>query len=123
MFQGLQEDQLAGALEAMLFVTDEPVGTIALAEMLECEVGAVEAALVRLRDDLEARGSGTSCAKVAGGWRLFTHPALPRAHREVTCCRDYAQAFRGGHGDAGHRGLYPAGDPCRGGLGTRRELR
>ena len=34
MFQGLQEDQLAGALEAMLFVTDEPVGTIALAEML-----------------------------------------------------------------------------------------
>ena len=29
MFQGLQEDQLAGALEAMLFVTDEPVGTIA----------------------------------------------------------------------------------------------
>ena len=55
MFQGLQEDQLAGALEAMLFVTDEPVGTIALAEMLECEVGAVEAALVRLRDDLEAQ--------------------------------------------------------------------
>lgn len=47
MFQGLQEDQLAGALEAMLFVTDEPVGTIALAEMLECEVGAVEAALDR----------------------------------------------------------------------------
>ena len=75
MFQGLQEDQLAGALEAMLFVTDEPVGTIALAEMLECEVGAVEAALVRLRDDLEARGSGIQLREVAGGWRLFTHPA------------------------------------------------
>ena len=39
MFQGLQEDQLAGALEAMLFVTDEPVGTIALAEMLEVRGG------------------------------------------------------------------------------------
>jgi len=75
MFQGLQEDQLAGALEAMLFVTDEPVGTIALAEMLECEVGAVEAALVRLRDDLEAHGSGIQLREVAGGWRLFTHPA------------------------------------------------
>lgn len=75
MFQGLQEDQLAGALEAMLFVTDEPVGTIALAEMLECEVGAVEAALVRLRDGLEARGSGIQLREVAGGWRLFTHPA------------------------------------------------
>lgn len=75
MFQGLQKDQLAGALEAMLFVTDEPVGTIALAEMLECEVGAVEAALVQLRDDLAARSSGIQLREVAGGWRLFTHPA------------------------------------------------
>lgn len=75
MFQGLQEGQLAGALEAMLFVTDEPVGTIALAEMLECEVGMVEAALVGLRDDLEARGSGIQLREVAGGWRMFTHPA------------------------------------------------
>lgn len=86
MFQGLQEDQLAGALEAMLFVTDEPVGTIALAEMLECEVGAVEAALVRLRDDLEARGLRHSAAR--SGRRLaFVHASgLPRAHREVQCC-------------------------------------
>ena len=32
MFEGLQKDQLAGAIEAMLFVTDEPVGTIVLAD-------------------------------------------------------------------------------------------
>ncbi|MEC4272501.1 SMC-Scp complex subunit ScpB [Adlercreutzia sp. R25] len=75
MFQGLQENQLEGAVEAMLFVTDEPVGTITLAEMLECEVGAVEAALVRLREDLETRGAGIQLREVAGGWRLFTHPA------------------------------------------------
>ena len=35
MFQGLQEGQIKGAIEAMLFVTDEPVGTLALADMLE----------------------------------------------------------------------------------------
>lgn len=75
MFQGLQEDQLSGAIEAMLFVTDEPVGTITLAEMLECDVAAVEAALVALRADLEARGAGVQLREVAGGWRLFTHPA------------------------------------------------
>ena len=75
MFQGLQEHQLAGALEAMLFVTDEPVGTIALAEMLECEPGQVEAALVALREKLERDGSGIQLREVAGGWRLFTHPA------------------------------------------------
>ena len=75
MFQGLQEHQLAGALEAMLFVTDEPVGTIALAEMLECAPGSVEAALVALREKLERDGSGIQLREVAGGWRLFTHPA------------------------------------------------
>ncbi len=75
MFQGLQEHQLTGALEAMLFVTDEPVGTIALAEMLECEPGQVEAALVALREKLERDGSGIQLREVAGGWRLFTHPA------------------------------------------------
>ncbi|MCI8425033.1 MAG: SMC-Scp complex subunit ScpB [Adlercreutzia sp.] len=75
MFQGLQADQLGGAIEAMLFVTDEPVGTITLAEMLECDVAQVEAALVALRADLEQRGSGIQLREVAGGWRLFTHPA------------------------------------------------
>lgn len=76
MFQGLQESQLAGAIEAMLFVTDEPVGTIALAEMLECEPCQVEAALVGLREKLERDGAGIQLREVAGGWRLFTHPAF-----------------------------------------------
>lgn len=76
MFEGLQENQLPGALEAMLFVTDEPVGTIALAEMLECEPAAVETALVALREKLERDGSGIQLREVAGGWRLFTHPAF-----------------------------------------------
>lgn len=75
MFEGLQESQLPGALEAMLFVTDEPVGTIALAEMVEAEPGQVEAALVALREKLERDGAGIQLREVAGGWRLFTHPA------------------------------------------------
>ena len=53
MFQGLQESQLASALEALLFVTDEPVGTIALADMLEVEPADVEQALVGLRARFE----------------------------------------------------------------------
>ena len=31
--------------------------------------------LKAMRDDLEARGSGIQLREVAGGWRLFTHPA------------------------------------------------
>lgn len=74
MFQGLQESQLKGAVEAMLFVTDEPVGTIALADMLEVEPAAVESALVELRTRFEQEDRGVQLREVAGGWRLYTHP-------------------------------------------------
>ncbi len=42
MFQGLSESQVKGAVEAMLFVTDEPVGALTLAKMLECDPALVE---------------------------------------------------------------------------------
>lgn len=74
MFSGLQDYQLKGALEAMLFVTDEPVSTITLADMLEVEPGEVECALVDLRAQLEDENRGIQLREVAGGWRLFTHP-------------------------------------------------
>ena len=38
MFEGVHEDQLAGAIEALLFVSDEPVSTVTLADMLEIEL-------------------------------------------------------------------------------------
>ena len=74
MFQGLQENQLKGAVEALLFVTDEPVGTIALADMLEVEPLEAERALVDLREQLAEENRGIQLREVAGGWRLYTHP-------------------------------------------------
>ena len=75
MFEGLDHSQIQGAIEAMLFVTDEPVGTIALADMLEVDPREVESALVDLRDKLESENRGIQLREVAGGWRLYTHPA------------------------------------------------
>lgn len=75
MFQGLTEEQVKGAVEAMLFVTDEPVGVMTLAKMLECAPDLVEQALVEMRDELERDQRGVQLREVAGGWRLFTHPA------------------------------------------------
>ncbi len=75
MFEGLDPSQIQGAIEAMLFVTDEPVGTIALADMLEVDPREVERALVGLRDKLESENRGIQLREVAGGWRLYTHPA------------------------------------------------
>lgn len=75
MFQGLQENQLKGAIEALLFVTDEPVGTIQLADMLEVEPAEAERALVELREQFAEDNRGVQLREVAGGWRLYTHPA------------------------------------------------
>ena len=80
MFEGLDENSLKGAVEALLFVTDEPVGTITMAKMLQCEESLVETALTQLRDELEANEHGIQLREVAGGWRLFTHP---RYHRLI----------------------------------------
>ena len=75
MFEGLDQAELSGAIEAMLFVTDEPVGVIELADMLEVDPKLVEQALVDLREKLEREQRGIQLREVAGGWRLYTHPA------------------------------------------------
>lgn len=75
MFEGLTQDSLKGAVEALLFVTDEPVSALVLADMLECDVASVDAALRELATQREQEGAGVQLREVAGGWRLYTHPA------------------------------------------------
>ena len=74
MFEGLEKEHIEGAIEAMLFVTDEPTSPLDLAKMLECEVSDVTSALVSLQARLEERDAGIQLREVAGGWRLYTHP-------------------------------------------------
>ena len=62
------------ALEAVLFVTEAPVPTGELAEVLELSKRRVEELLEDLRRELEVRESGLVLRSVAGGWRLYTHP-------------------------------------------------
>ena len=72
MFEGLREDQLKGAIEALLFVSDEPVSVITLSDMLEVDPTQVAEALVQLQEDLAAGPGGICLKEVASGWRLFT---------------------------------------------------
>lgn len=76
MFGNLDTNQLEGAIEALLFVTDEPVNVITIAEMVEVDPGQVQEALASIAARLEAQGSGIQLQEVAGGWRLYTHPAF-----------------------------------------------
>jgi len=62
------------ALEALFFVSDEPITAAVLAQALDLDRRAVESLCDRLATDLDARGSGLVLRNVAGGWRLYTHP-------------------------------------------------
>jgi len=72
----LQEmEDIKGALEAMLFVADEPLVPRQLAEVLDCDEGKVLSALQELREEYVQYNRGMQLREVGGGWRMHTHPA------------------------------------------------
>ena len=75
MYEGIDLEQLPFAIEALLFVSDEPVSAIVLAKMFDENVEEIELALETLSHKLGESGSGIQLQEVAGGWRLCTHPA------------------------------------------------
>jgi len=76
MFEGIQKEQLPAALEALLFISDEPVSAVTLAKMLEVETAEVTAALTELKQQLADQERGIQLYEIAGGWRLYTHPVF-----------------------------------------------
>jgi len=77
--QGAQ-DQLAAKLEALLFVSTEPLTAAKAAEILELTPKVVERGFRALQEQCERSGRGIQLAEIAGGWRFFTNPAF---HDEV----------------------------------------
>jgi segregation and condensation protein B len=76
------------ALEALLFVSDEPLPTSVIAQALEIDRSVAERLCERLAAALEERGAGIVLRNVAGGWRLFTHPdTAPEVERFVISSR------------------------------------
>ncbi len=62
------------ALEALLFISDEPVSSTVLGQSLEMDRREVDRLCEELARAYEERGSGIVLRSVAGGWRLTTHP-------------------------------------------------
>jgi segregation and condensation protein B len=67
-------DAASRALEAVLFVADEPLSSASLAQAVEVDRQEAERLLESLAKDYAARGSGIVLRRVAGGWRLYTNP-------------------------------------------------
>jgi len=76
------------ALEALLFVSDEPVSSVVLAQALETERREVDELCEDLAAVYEERRAGIVLRNVAGGWRLTTHPdAAPFVEQYVLSSR------------------------------------
>jgi segregation and condensation protein B len=76
------------ALEAILFLADEPMTSSLLSQAVETDRREVENVLQKLAETYEDRRSGIVLRPVAGGWRLFTHPdAAPYVEQFVLSSR------------------------------------
>ena len=71
----LEANSLKGALEALLLVSSDPVSAPALAGALDIAPGECASMLAELKVEYEEANRGFQLREVAGGWRLFTHPA------------------------------------------------
>ena len=84
----MEQAEVRRALEAILFLADEPIGASTLAQILERGRREIEDTLVQMQGRYEERLSGIVLRNVGGGWRLMTHPeAAPYVQQFVLSSR------------------------------------
>jgi segregation and condensation protein B len=66
--------ELMSVIEALIFVSDEPLSVKALADLLKEDRGWVEMAIEELAKEFNGRGGGLMLREVAGGWQFVTRP-------------------------------------------------
>ena len=74
---------LESTIEALLFLSPEPVDAEALADATGAELHEVVSALERLREYYEFERRGLVLRELAGGWSLSTHPDTEAAARRL----------------------------------------
>jgi segregation and condensation protein B len=76
-------NELARIVEALLFLSPDPLPVEALAEACESSEGEVVEALARLREHYAEGYRGVVLREVAGGFTLATDPVAERAARRL----------------------------------------
>ena len=66
--------ELAAVIEALIFVSEEPLSVKAVADVLKTDKALVEEAVAKLGEEFNARQSGLQLREVAGGWQFATRP-------------------------------------------------
>lgn len=71
----LDDASVKGAIEAILLVSSDPLSAVDLAKILGIQPGEAAGVLAELSAEYADANRGFQLREVAGGWRLFTHPA------------------------------------------------
>jgi segregation and condensation protein B len=71
----LDDASVKGATEAILLVSSDPLSAVGLAKILGIQPGEAAGVLAELSAEYADANRGFQLREVAGGWRLFTHPA------------------------------------------------
>ncbi len=66
------DERLRGAVEAILFVVDTPVGAATLADLLDVEEATITEQLHALAAEYEQQRRGFTLRPAGEGWRLYT---------------------------------------------------
>ncbi len=64
--------ELMSIVEALIFVSEEPLSAKAIADVLKEDRGWIEMAIEELSKEFNARQSGLQLREVAGGWQITT---------------------------------------------------
>jgi segregation and condensation protein B len=70
-------------VEALLFLSSDPVGPAELCEAIGCGTGELEEALEALREDYAPGARGIELRELAGGWTLVSAPDTEAAARRL----------------------------------------
>jgi hypothetical protein len=90
-------------IEALIYVSDEPLNAKSIAEVLKEDQSGIEIAIASLVEEFNGRGSGLQLREVAGGWQFATRPEFHEHVRAFLKSRPSAKLRS--FGIAEHRGL------------------
>lgn len=68
------ESERAGVIEALIFVSEEPLSAKTIAEVLKEDREVVKTSITALAEEFNARNGGLQLREVAGGWQFATRP-------------------------------------------------
>ena len=67
-------DERKAIIEALIYVSDEPLNAKAIAAVLKEDQQVIDEAIASLTEEFNSRGGGVHLREIAGGWQFATRP-------------------------------------------------